>query len=124
MANVAAQPLDQGMFDEKPEKEPEVDVQGIASQMKQQVQEYMCQDGGKWLECFSLQAENCHKVVAEFVDPCVDAAIRDLVHAKDDASIKRDTQEMANCFNRIFLGQYGLTRRSTPECSQPPDHLR
>jgi hypothetical protein len=89
-----------------------------------QVTEVVCSDGGAWLSCYRVEPSTCTSVVTALVQPCANEIY---IPVKEPLSYEegvKAAQRLMGCFNERFDQSYGSQKLSTPECSQPPKHLR
>jgi hypothetical protein len=92
--------------------------------LKQGLVTHVCSDGGKWLECFRLSASKCPEIAKQFVDPCIDRMAKEFPTDDSEKAQLAWGQKLAGCFNSIFASRYGSSHLNTPECKEPPPHLR
>jgi hypothetical protein len=85
---------------------------------------HICKDGGQWLTCFSLKAQDCKSISDSFVSACLKREIPGDTSTLSEQETQRLGLNLMRCFNDIFLGKYSGGRIYTPECAEPPAHLR
>ena len=85
---------------------------------------HICKDGGQWLTCFSLKAQDCNSISESFVSTCLKREIPGDASSLSEQETQRLGLNLMRCFNDIFLGKYSGGRIYTPECAEPPAHLR
>jgi hypothetical protein len=94
------------------------------SAIKQKIVEHVCQDGGKWVECYDQRASDCPRIVREFAYPCIDKASKGAPEQISMATAADLSKSMVECFNKTFQTNYGAWQKNSPECLQPPKHLQ
>jgi len=92
--------------------------------LKQKIVEHICQDGGKWLECYDQRPADCSRVVKEFANPCIDKTAKGAATEMDTEQAAQLSKNMVDCFNASFETNYGAWRKRTPKCQKPPQHLQ
>lgn len=85
---------------------------------------HICSDRGQWLTCFNLAPERCNEITEQFVKPCVDRLSASFPSPTSEREMVAWGQQLSRCFNTVFGTRYGKSQKNTPECQQPPAHLR
>lgn len=96
----------------------------LVEQFSGQVSDLVCSDGGKWLTCYGEEPSRCKAIATSLVGPCADDIF---IPIKEQLSYQQGVQaaqRLMGCFNERFEQSYGSKKLSTPECSEPPQHLR
>jgi hypothetical protein len=96
----------------------------IVEQFSSQVSDLVCSDGGKWLTCYSEAPSQCKTIANSLVGPCADDIFLPMKEQLSYQQGVEAAQRLMGCFNERFEQSYGSQKRSTPECSEPPQHLR
>lgn len=92
--------------------------------LKEKIVGHVCQDGGKWVECYDKRADDCPRIARDFAYPCIDRAAKTAPQQMDDATASELSREMVECFNKSFQTNYGAWLKNSPECLKPPKHLQ
>jgi hypothetical protein len=96
----------------------------IVNQFSAQVSDLVCSDGGAWLSCYRVEPSTCKTVAAALVEPCANDIFLPIKEPLSYEAGVQAAQRLMGCFNEQFEQSYGANRVSTPDCSQPPKHLR
>lgn len=97
---------------------------GPVESFKQRVVGQVCSDKGEWLKCFSLQPSLCAEKVSPIVSACATSAFNGMAVSLNPDQAFSAAKRFQECFNRSWSSQFGVLRRSTPECMGPPAHMK
>jgi hypothetical protein len=88
------------------------------------VVDHICSDGGAWLRCYSLEPHKCQEITAGYVKPCIHKTLGNGEIDQGNLTAVAMLQNLLQCLNHDFMAKYGLGKKNTVECIEPPQHLQ
>ncbi len=85
---------------------------------------FICQDGGAWLRCTSLESSSCSQVAESIVDPCLSRVLGSVSAVTNEENAGTLSKGVSSCVNEGISAKYSAIRKSTPVCTELPAHLR
>lgn len=96
---------------------------GWRDAMTKQLVAHVCQGDGEWLKCFNRKPSECNQIITKTVGGCLESFEPREEDEKSTDALDAWEQQISGCVDRSFLAVYGQAKK-TPECMEPPPHLR
>lgn len=96
----------------------------VVKQFSDRLSAKICEDGGAWLTCYRLDPTRCNAVIGELVAPCTAQSLAQVTGTMEYNEALAKARQIDGCVNEKFLAAYGFQKERSPECAQPPPHLR
>lgn len=92
-------------------------------QIQSDIVRHICQERD-WLLCYKEDPHDCEAIAGRITKKCVQKTLAGVLEIKEVTYAQDLSTRILGCLNSTFNEEHPEGKLATPECKEPPAHLR